>query len=56
MNQVYVALREGDGDAGGGEGIVQSEVFDWILNAKGKRYLARDLLLMMRVVIVRLVG
>jgi hypothetical protein len=25
MNQVYVALREGDGDAGGGEGIVQSE-------------------------------
>ena len=22
MNQVYVALREGDGDAGGGEGIV----------------------------------
>ena len=27
MNQVYVALREGDGDAGGGEGIVSPFIF-----------------------------
>ena len=34
----------------------QRDRFVLILNAKGKRYLARDLLLMMRVVIVRLVS